>query len=37
MSVYEFHTLKNGIRLVHKKTSRIAAHCGVFINLSYSE
>ncbi|MCX6258699.1 MAG: pitrilysin family protein [Bacteroidia bacterium] len=29
---YQTHTLKNGIRLIHKPTSSIVAHAGVFIN-----
>lgn len=29
---YFFHTLSNGIRLVHKHTDSIVAHCGLTIN-----
>ncbi len=29
---YQSYTLKNGIRVVHKHSNRIAAHCGIFIN-----
>jgi predicted Zn-dependent peptidase len=32
MGNYEEYTLKNGIQLIHKQNSRVAAHCGVFIN-----
>jgi predicted Zn-dependent peptidase len=29
---YQTYTLENGIRIIHKQSNRIAAHCGVFIN-----
>jgi len=29
---YQFHTLSNGIRLVHRHSSDHAAHCGIFID-----
>lgn len=29
---YQFHTLKNGIRLVHSYNTREVAHCGIVIN-----
>lgn len=29
---YQFHTLKNGIRLVHSFNAREVAHCGILIN-----
>ena len=29
---YQFHTLKNGIRLVHSYNAREVAHCGIVIN-----
>ncbi len=29
---YQFHTLKNGIRLVHSFNAREVAHCGIVIN-----
>lgn len=31
-SQYQFHTLANGIRLVHKHTNSRVAHCGITIN-----
>lgn len=30
--VYQFHTLPNGIRLVHRQTANLVAHLGVMIN-----
>lgn len=29
---YHFHTLDNGLKLVHRHTDNIAAHCGIFID-----
>ncbi|MFA8449683.1 MAG: M16 family metallopeptidase [Bacteroidales bacterium] len=29
---YQYHTLKNGIRIVHKAVESKVGHCGVFIN-----
>lgn len=30
---YRFHTLDNGLQLVHRHTDHIAAHCGIFIDV----
>ncbi len=30
--IYQFHTLPNGIRLVHRQTTNLVAHLGVMIN-----
>lgn len=32
MEEYRFHTLDNGVRLIHLHTDAIVAHCGLFIN-----
>ncbi|MFN8240493.1 MAG: pitrilysin family protein [Bacteroidales bacterium] len=32
MQHLEYHTLENGIRLIHQPTNGMVAHCGLFIN-----
>ncbi|NVO04097.1 MAG: insulinase family protein [Bacteroidetes bacterium] len=32
MAAFQYHTLSNGIRLVHKYVDSIVAHCGIIIN-----